>query len=309
MNELIATSNQSRFNENTKIATKKDFDIYLAREYINPNTAISTIVLPAATEPLMFYQTRDSLADTDRYKRFIDNCVHRFRKSRTYKSYKAYLMSMGLDRCQINGNIQDGMADIEMHHNFLTIFDITVLISQHILNTVGRCTTFDIISLLAQEHKANNIPIVMLSETAHQLYHENPDFYIPISMTFGKWWDLLLKYRYGITLDIAYKVIRYISNCQENNELTNIEFFQLSDTIKSWGDYNEYNYYHGTSGQLVDYYGGYISNNDYECNQIIQNDQPDTRDSNGKGRILSEDELFGPRVKGPNGVSSESSFN
>lgn len=252
MNEII------QYNTDTKIADSKDIDVYLAREFIkNPNDPIPYISFPGAEYPLLFYQTRDTLIDIDRYKAFLDNCIHRFRKSRSYKGYKAYLMMMGMNRCQINGNIQDGMANIEMHHNFLNIFDITILISQHVLNTVGRCTTFDIISLLIQEHRNNNIPIVMLSETVHQLYHDNPDFYIPISMTFGQWWNLLIKYRYGITLDIAYKVIKYIGKCQKNNELLDTGFFQLSNTIKSWGDYNEYNN-NNIIGNLGHFESGYI---------------------------------------------------
>ena len=202
-------------------------------------------------------------------------------------------MSMGLDRCQVIGNIQDGMANIEMHHNFLTIYDITILISQHILNTVGRCTTFDIVALLMQEHRNNNIPIVMLSETVHQLYHDNPDFYIPISMTFGKWWDLLIKYRYGITLDIAYKVVKYIQNCQRNNELNSVEFFKLSDDIKNWGEYNEYNYYNNYCGNIVNYGYGNNSNSKFEFNTPIENSSPDLRNSAGVGQILTANEIYG----------------
>lgn len=270
-----------QYNNDTKIADSKDINIYLAQEYINTQDPIPAIYFPRCEYPLTFYQTRDTLADMDRYKAFIDNCTHRFRKSRTYKSYKSYLMSMGLDRCQVIGNIQDGMANIEMHHNFLTIYDITILISQHILNTVGRCTTFDIVALLMQEHRNNNIPIVMLSETVHQLYHDNPDFYIPISMTFGKWWDLLIKYRYGITLDIAYKVVKYIQNCQRNNELNSVEFFKLSDDIKNWGEYNEYNYYNNYCGNIVNYGYGNNSNSKFEFNTPVENSSPDLRNSAG----------------------------
>ena len=281
-----------KYDNDTKIADKSDYDVYLAEEFINDTQPISTIVLPRAEYPLMFYQTRDSLADVDRYKSFIDNCVSRFRRSRAYKGYKAYLMCLGLDRCQINGNISDGMANVEMHHNFLTIFDITILISQHILNTVGRCTTFDIVQLLIQEHRNNNIPIVMLSETAHQLYHSDPDIYIPISMTFGQWWDLLLKYRYGITLDIAYKVVKYIDNCQKNNELTDVSYYQLSDTIKSWGDYNEYanyNIINNTSTPI----GKYINSNNYSITSIEQNSSTSNANEYNSNRIYTEDELFG----------------
>ena len=280
-----------KYDNDTKIADKSDYDVYLAEEFINNTQPISTIVLPRAEYPLMFYQTRDSLADVDRYKSFIDNCVSRFRRSRAYKGYKAYLMCLGLDRCQINGNISDGMANVEMHHNFLTIFDITILISQHILNTVGRCTTFDIVQLLIQEHRNNNIPIVMLSETAHQLYHSDPDMYIPISMTFGQWWDLLLKYRYGITLDIAYKVVKYIDNCQKNNELTDVSYYQLSDTIKSWGNYNEYanyNIINNTSTPI----GKYINSNNYSITSIEQNSSTSDVNEYNSNRIYTEDELF-----------------
>ena len=282
-----------QYNNDTKIADSKDINIYLAQEYINTQDPIPAIYFPRCEYPLTFYQTRDTLADMDRYKAFIDNCTHRFRKSRTYKSYKSYLMSMGLDRCQVIGNIQDGMANIEMHHNFLTIYDITILISQHILNTVGRCTTFDIVALLMQEHRNNNISIVMLSETVHQLYHDNPDFYIPISMTFGKWWDLLIKYRYGITLDIAYKVVKYIQNCQRNNELNSVEFFKLSDDIKNWGEYNEYNYYNNYCGNIVNYGYGNNSNSKFEFNTPVENSSPDLRNSAGVGQILTANEIYG----------------
>lgn len=281
-----------QYNNDTKIADSKDINIYLAQEYINTQDPIPAIYFPRCEYPLTFYQTRDTLADMDRYKAFIDNCTHRFRKSRTYKSYKSYLMSMGLDRCQVIGNIQDGMANIEMHHNFLTIYDITILISQHILNTVGRCTTFDIVALLMQEHRNNNIPIVMLSETVHQLYHDNPDFYIPISMTFGKWWDLLIKYRYGITLDIAYKVVKYIQNCQRNNELNTVEFFKLSDDIKNWGEYNEYNYYNNYCGNIVNYGYGNNSDSKFEFNTPVENSSPDLRNSAGVGQILTASEIY-----------------
>ena len=287
MNQLV------RFDDSTKIATKKDANIYLAKEYIDNTIPIATMAFPSANHPLIFYQTRETLADLDTYKAFIDNCIHRFRKSRAYKGYKAYLMSLGMDRCQINGNIQDGMADIEMHHNFLTIYDITILISQHILNTVGRCTTFDIVALLIQEHRQNNIPIVMLTETAHQLYHNNPDLYIPLSMTFGQWWNLLTKYSYGITLDIAYKVINYIKNCQKNNELTDLEFYKLSDNIKSWGEYNEYNYYHFGAINNYIYNRGYVDiPNHFEIYGNSGGNRDTLQEENRTRRVYTEEELF-----------------
>ena len=235
-------ANEIELYKESKIADMSDFNVYLAEEFIKANDENPSIYFQNSDGPLSDQRPFSldlKLNDIDKYKAFISNCINRFRSSRTYKGYKSHLMMIGLNRSQILGNIEDGMAKIEMHHNFLTIYDITILISQHILNTVGRCTSFDIVSLLSQEHKLNNIPIVMLDETSHQLYHSTPDMYIPVSMTFGKWWELLLKYRYGITLDIAYKVIRYINSCNNNNELTQLEFYNLRSSILSWGEYNE----------------------------------------------------------------------
>ena len=288
----------TKYNDATKIASNDDVDIFLAKEYINTVDPIPTIFFKGADSPLQFYQTRETLADMDRYKSFIDNCVRRFRKSRTYKSYKAYLMSMGLDRCQINGNIQDGMADIEMHHNFLTIFDITTLISQHILNTVGRCTTFDIVALLAEEHKANRIPIVMLSKTAHQLYHEDSNFHINQDQCFGDWVSLLIKYRYGITIFIAQKVIKYIQESQQHNELNTLPYYQLQNHVLSWGNWNEYNYYNSNyyNSNSINSHGGYVDSNFYELNTIDSESDKSFGEQKTERRILSENELFGQGI-------------
>ena len=52
-------------NELTKIASKSDYDIYLADEYINNNLPIPAICFPGSDGPLLFYQTRDSLLDIE----------------------------------------------------------------------------------------------------------------------------------------------------------------------------------------------------------------------------------------------------
>jgi hypothetical protein len=190
---------------------------------------------------LLFYQTRETLMDVDVYRNFIKNVLGRFRRSKYYKSYKSYLMSLGMDRCQVMGNITSedvGERGIELHHNILNLFDIAIMMCEHTLNTVGMISTFDLMQLLIQEHFENNIPIVFLSETMHQMYTNDPNAYIPPEMTFGKWWMLLYKYRYGITLDIAYKVVKYIRMYQNRMPIS-IDATQ-QEQILSFAYYNEY---------------------------------------------------------------------
>ena len=136
-----------------------------------------------------------------------------------------------------------GAKGLEMHHNFLTIFDIALLITEHVINTVGKISTFDLMYLLEIEHREHRVPLVMLSETAHQMYHNNEDLIIPASMTTGNWLELLQRYNKGITLRIAEKVSNFI-NESINNEPTNSqvlkELLSVKEYAESWGRYNEY---------------------------------------------------------------------
>lgn len=195
--------------------------------------------------PLQFYATEETFVDIEYYKRFLDNAISRFRSSRTYKNYKGYLMGLGMDKCQILGNIDESMADLEMHHNFLTIFDIALMITEHTVKTKGYISTFDLVMLLKEEHKNNRIPLVMLTKTVHQLYHANEDFVIPAQYCFGYWQELLVKYHKGITRDIAYKVVNFIQKSMEVQQIgadynLSNNLLRLRENIIDWSYLNEY---------------------------------------------------------------------
>ena len=95
----------------------------------NMNPMLSS---PNSEYALGFYRTRDSLTDVDVYRQFLKNVEMRVRKSETYKNYKSFLMDLGFDHCQVHGYINSQMATLEMHHCILTLFDISMLITQHI---------------------------------------------------------------------------------------------------------------------------------------------------------------------------------
>lgn len=205
-----------------------------------------TISSPNAPYALQFYQTKESMIDVEVYKNFLDNAIAQFRHSVFYKNYKSYLMGLGLDHCQVMSNITEenvGARGIEMNHNFLTIFDIALLITEHILNTVGYISTFDLVYLLKLEHKENRVPIVMLSETVHQMYHNNEDMVFPTQMCFGYWIELLQRYNRGITPRIGQKVINYINrsiNEESENSLVINDLLQIRENVKGWERFNEY---------------------------------------------------------------------
>lgn len=207
-------------------------DIFSYDETFNP-----TLSANADHVILQFYQTKESLTDIESYKRFLENAIARFRHSKTYKNYKAYLMELGLDCCQINNNLNSEMVTIEMHHNMLTIFDIALIITEHIINTKGFISTFQLVELLKEEHKNNRVQLVMLSLTSHQLYH-GADLFVHPDMCFGDWYSFLSTYHTGITHDIAVKILCYINKALDEGKTNHGELLKLRNNILDWSKYN-----------------------------------------------------------------------
>lgn len=205
---------------------------------------------PMITSPncpfgILFYQTPDTMTDVETYKKFVSNVKSRFRASRLYKMYKDYLMNtIGLNRDATMPNITADIATIEMHHNFITLEDICILITEHTLKTTGYVSTFDIVQLLKEEHRNNLIPIVMLSKTSHQVIENDEEVVLPAQMCFGDWVGLFTKYNQGITRNICQKIIRFISVSvkMETSAETKMVYDLLAfgEYVEGWSRYNEY---------------------------------------------------------------------
>lgn len=221
MNYLIYDKYKPEYNQ---------FPDVIQYSAINPS-----IVSKDCEYDIEFYMTRDTLVDSEEFRNFIGNAVSRFRRTKYYKSYKAYLMMLGLNKSQVLGNISDDMAEIEMHHNFLTIYDIAIMITEHVVNTVGMISSFDLIQIMIMAHQNNWIPIVFLDETSHQLFHSDYDSFLPPSQTFGKWWELLYQFRYGITIDVARKVMIFIDRFYKNQDPMMV---RVRDDVLSFAENN-----------------------------------------------------------------------
>lgn len=194
-----------------------------------------TLASPYTPFILQFYQTEDSLNNIEDYRNFLKNVESAFRVSREYKAIKSRLMESGMTNCQIHGNLNEEMVSIEMHHNMLTLFDLAMIITEHMVRTVGRISSFDVVRLLIQAHVDNEVLLVMLSKTPHQMYHNNSEFFLPFEMCIGEPWKFLEKYKYGITQDIAYKILRYLRQEEKNDGKINDQgLLNIRESILSW---------------------------------------------------------------------------
>lgn len=203
------------------------------------------IVSPNCPYGLQFYQTPESMQDVETYKKFLSNCKRRFRSSKFYKQYKDYIFNdIGLTVDQTMPNIDKDSATLEMHHNFLTLFDICLLITEHILKTRGYVSTFDIVQLLKEEHRQNHIPIVVLSVTSHEIVENNEEVVLPAQMCFGDWATLLSTYNKGITKGLYKKIMRFLDvsiNANKSSETKLIyNLLEFRNNIEDWSRYNEY---------------------------------------------------------------------
>ena len=211
---------------------------------LDNHTGNPTILSPNTDFNIQFALTRETAYDLDEYKEFLDSAIRLFRHSRTYRHYKAYLHSLGMICCQFHPYIQvtDDDDILEMHHCMLNIYDIAILITEHTLNTVGAITEFDLAELLKFEHINNRIPIVMLCKTCHQLYHHKY-LYVHPNMCFGKWWELIERYKLGLNRDIMFKLMMYLKKAGEDKlpiqQEKNAKLLKLRDELADWSGLNQ----------------------------------------------------------------------
>ena len=195
---------------------------------------------PHSTYAIPFYATRESLMDTENYRAFLKNVESRFRHSEFYKGYKSHIYNY-MDHSQVHANINAEMANLEMHHAIITLFDIALMITEYYLNIYGYVTTFDVVQTIKDEHRQNNIPLVMLDETSHQVYHPNSGvFVLHPDMCISKRWPLFLeKYKSGITQDLAFKILYYLKRSIDAGHSDDQGLLELRDKIRDWSGLND----------------------------------------------------------------------
>lgn len=211
-------------------------DILISNIDINPE-----ISSPNADYSISLAFTQQQRYDYEEYENILKSAIRNFRNSVTYRHYKSYLYDLGINCCQfhpyISNNEEFEMASLEMHHCMLNIFDIANIIMEDAINRYGVITEFDLADLLKIEHTANRIPITMLCKNCHQLYHHKY-LYIHPNMIFGKWWELISKYKLGWNRDICENLMKYLLKATEDKKEYTEErinkLLELRKEIEDW---------------------------------------------------------------------------
>lgn len=189
---------------------------------------------------LPFYKNADYLANLDNFVGFIKAVERLVRTSKHYSRYISYIRNdIGLNFCQVLSNIkiedEKALTKLEMHHGpILTLFDYASIITDWMLANDKKITTFRVADILLNEHYNNNIQVVMLSETVHQLVHSGKVF-LNINHAFGDLNTFIKKYRDGVSDEYIERINKYLNTCKKYESFDN-HTLDLAETVSSWWD-------------------------------------------------------------------------
>ena len=168
---------------NNIISLNKKDDVVIARKGDSKNIIGS------------FYFTQWS--EAKEVKAFIKNVEKQIRMSKEYKYYLGHLNNeIGIHSCSVFGNLSDDIdgLTLEYHHYPFTLYDIVeICMNKRILND-EKFTSMDIIDEVLKLHELNEVGLVKLSKTAHELVHAGKIF-IKLESIFGDVNKFVEKYK------------------------------------------------------------------------------------------------------------------
>ena len=140
--------------------------------------------------------------DKDRVK-YIKRVETVIRSSLEYKEYIKYLKDfIGLDSCVFFQNVTSGNSKgasrskvhIEIHHEPLTLFDITNTVYQKLRDTGEPINDLLISDEVMKLHYENKVGLVPVSKTAHQMVHKSSKLFVPLTMVYGEYSNFFEEY-------------------------------------------------------------------------------------------------------------------
>lgn len=196
-----------------------------------------------------FYKRDDYFEVYENKILFIKECEKLVRKHKFYKAYIKYLINIvGMNTCQVLPGIECGeegknKVTIEMHHGpILTLFDTChIVLNCLIKDGCQDITTFKVANMVLEEHRLNNVRVILLSKSVHQQVHENA-ILLNYHMGFGDTKMFLSKYNRGLTKSLRSGINEYIQWSLENDSFDN-NILELSDSMRQWGN-NDFDDFH-----------------------------------------------------------------
>lgn len=139
---------------------------------------------------------------TDKHKvKNIKKIESVIRSSLEYREYIKYLIThMNMDKCHFLPKVKKENGKritIEIHHEPFTLYDITQIVFEKWLNEEREINHFLIAEEVMKLHYKNQVGLIPLSATVHQLVHDGKIF-IPVQDVYGRGFiDFINEYDIG----------------------------------------------------------------------------------------------------------------
>lgn len=148
------------------------------------------------------------------------------RASMEYADYISYLRSnVGMDACAFFNNISKSnnkKIRIEVHHAPLTLFDIAKLVLDRTIRTGGEVNCMLLADEVTRIHYMNQVGLIPLSKTLHEVVHNSDKLVIPMYMIYGDFRSFLEQFSEELELKenkpIRDKIEKVIENTKALNE-------------------------------------------------------------------------------------------
>jgi len=175
---------------------------------------------------------------------FIKSVKLMVRTSEEYKEFINYVKTyQGLKYCSFLGNIDDceGEVTIEIHHTPLTIHEVIEVIAGHLIMEKKPITTYDIAHITMEEHFLQNVGVVPVSKTMHELIHDGK-INVNIDQVFGNISRFLQKYSKGVDPSLIRRVESFIKIGDDVGVSVNKEIFDVDAKVFVNPSSNKLNY-------------------------------------------------------------------
>ena len=166
--------------------------------------------------------------EKDRVK-YIKRCEKIIRSSTEYKDYITFLKeNVDMGRCAFFQNVSSEdtrRVKIEIHHEPFTLYDYVAVVVDKFQSEGLPLNDLLISDEVMELHYNNQVGLIPLSKTIHEMIHNSNKIVIPLNMVYGNYTSFLASPRYESYVDDLYDKLEEKINATKN--LTQDDFDAL----------------------------------------------------------------------------------
>ena len=172
-------------------------------------------------------------------KKVVTYIEREVRSSYEYRNYINYLKTeLDMTRCSLLPQIDVNNVNVslEFHHYPMNLFEIVEAVGKKMIFDAGEgksVSCFDIAQKVVEEHYKNNIGLVPLTKSLHEMAHSRA-IIIPMSKVYGNYKNFMIRYSKSIDKDIQDRVME----AEMNSESDDATLYNKSKLEKNVSHYN-----------------------------------------------------------------------